>query len=114
MGQVCLQVALEMALANPYRVSINIPDADGHACTYCDGTYKTLFLMLVRTGVQLVLLQVFLGPEPADKDELNKELVERFRNFKGSNRLLFGIQIDKKLEPAVVKKMFLMLLAAKK
>jgi hypothetical protein len=109
----CLQVSLEMSLANPFSVPSIAPTACGNACAYCAGTYDTLFPPLVKTGVQSVLLQVFLGPDSATTAELDKQLVELVRKFKGSNRLMFGINSDKKPEPAAVKKMFLVLLAAK-
>jgi hypothetical protein len=44
---------------------------------------------------------------------LNKELVNAIKNFPGSNCLLFGIKSKKKPEPIMIKKMILMLLAAR-
>ena len=109
----CLQVSLELLLANPYSLPGTSPMACKSARAYCAGTYETLFPPLVKKGVQTVLLQVFLGPELTSTAELDKELVELVRKFKGSNRLLFGVKSDKKPEPSVVKKMFLVLIAAK-
>jgi hypothetical protein len=44
---------------------------------------------------------------------LDKDLVDAVKNFKGSNRLIFGVNSDKPPEPILVKKMLLMLIGAK-
>jgi hypothetical protein len=102
-----------MAMANPYVTAVGIPVSCKTACAYCAGHYKTLKPLLAKEGVQSVLLQAFIGPEPAPKATLDKELVDMVQNYKGSHRLLFGIKSDKKPEASAVKKMFLILLAAK-
>jgi hypothetical protein len=38
---------------------------------------------------------------------LDKELIDTLDNFPGSNRLLFGTNSKKKIEPKLVKKMIL-------
>jgi hypothetical protein len=71
----CLQVCLEIAMANPYVTLAAKSVACKIACAFCAGLYETLFPLLVKAGIQPVLLQVFLGPEPASKATLDKELV---------------------------------------
>jgi hypothetical protein len=109
----CIQSAIEITMANPYLVNDDVPVPCGDACSYCTGLYATLFPTLIKYGVRSVLLQVFLGDDPVSKATLDKELVVAIRKFKGSNRLLFGIKSDKKPEAVTVKKMILVLLAAK-
>jgi hypothetical protein len=73
-----------------------------------------MFPKLVMAGVRTVLLQLFAGPNAmAGRPSIEKEFVTAIRNFKNSNRLLFGVNSDKKPEPKHVKKMIVMLLAAK-
>jgi hypothetical protein len=73
-----------------------------------------MFPVLQKNGVRTVLLQIFLGSAlMQSRPVLDKDLVEAIKNFKGSNRLLFGTNSEKKPEPILVKKLILMLLGAK-
>ena len=59
-------------------------------------------------------MQLFLGGDAIkSKPTLDKELVNAVKNYPGSNRLLFGVNSDRKPEPKLVKQLVLMLLAAK-
>ena len=110
----CLQAKLELKMSNPYLPALIVPTDCGHACSFCLGNYKTMFPRLVKSGVRTVFLQLFLGGDAIkSKPTLDKELVNAVKNYPGSNRLLFGINSDRKPEPKLVMQLVLMLLAAK-
>ena len=114
--QQCLQSSLEVALSNPFLLVPSPPPAPcGVACSYCAGTYDKLFPKLIKAGVRHILLQLFLGESPFDKrPTLEKDFVDAVRKFPRSNSLLFGSKSGKKpSEPVLVKKMTMMLLAAR-
>jgi hypothetical protein len=111
--QHCQQAWMEVKQSNPYVPSSATPFACLDTCAYCLGRYKTMFPRLICSGVQSVFLQLFFGENPMKtRPTLDKELVNAIKKFPGSNRLLFGINSNKKPEPVMVKKMILMLLAA--
>jgi hypothetical protein len=110
----CLQARLELKMSNPYLPPSIVPTDCGHACSYCLGNYKTMFPRLVKSGVRTVMMQLFLGTDAIKtRPTLDKELVDAIKNFPGSNRLLFGVNLDRKPEPKLVKQLLLMLLASK-
>jgi hypothetical protein len=112
--QHCYHYTIEMKMANPYRTISETPVACLDACSYCLGKHKLIFPTLVRHGVTSVLLQLFIGPnQMKTRPVLDKDLVHGIRNFKGSNRSIFGTNSEKKPEPLLVKKLILMLLGAK-
>jgi superfamily II DNA helicase RecQ len=113
LADTCLQSALEVVMANPYIKNDDVPPKCVDSCSHCTGLYTNLFPTLVKSGVWSVLLQVFLGEDSIAKATLDKELVDAIRKFKGSNRVLFGTKSDKKPEAGTVKKMILVLMAAK-
>jgi superfamily II DNA helicase RecQ len=109
----CLQATLECNLSNPYFPTYEVPDACGDACSYCTGKYPTMFPRLIQSGVRTVLLQLFVGANAMPgRPSMEKEFVDAIRKFDSSNRLLFGVNSNKKPEPILVKKMIVMLLAA--
>jgi hypothetical protein len=112
--QHCYHSTIEMKMANPYCGINEVPVACLDACSYCLGKHKTMFPTIVKHGVSSVLFQLFVGPnQMKTRPVLDKDLVQGIRNFKGSNRLMFGTNSDKKPEPLLVKKLILMLLGAK-
>jgi hypothetical protein len=112
--QHCQQAGMELKQSNPYVPLSHVPVACVDACSYCLGRYKTMFPPLIRSGVQAVFLQLYFGVNPMKpRPTLDKELVDAIKHYPGSNRLLFGINSNRKPEPIMIKKMILMLLAAK-
>jgi hypothetical protein len=112
--QHCQQAWMEMKQSNPYIPLSGTPLPCLDACAYCLGRYKTMFPTVVRAGIQSVFLQLYFGENPMKtRPTIDKELVDAIKNYPGSNRLLFGINSNKKPEPVLIKKMILMLLAAK-
>jgi hypothetical protein len=109
----CLQASLEKQLSNPYFDTGQLPEACGDACAYCTGKYSSMFPRIRMAGVRTVLLQLFVGPKAMPgRPSIEKEFVDAIRTFESSNRLLFGVNSNKKPEPILVKKMIVMLLAA--
>jgi superfamily II DNA helicase RecQ len=112
--QHCQQAWMEVKQSNPYVPLSRHPVACLDACAYCLGRYKTMFPTLIRSGVQTVFLQLYFGEHPMkNRPTIDKELVDAIKSYPGSNRLLFGINSNKKPEPVLIKKMIMMLLAAK-
>ena len=110
----CLQARPELKMSNPYIPQTIVLTNCGHACSHCNGNYKTMFPRLIKSGVRTVLLQLFLGSDAIkSRPTLDKELVDAVKNYPGSNRLIFGVNSDRKPEPKLVKQLILMLLAAK-
>jgi hypothetical protein len=110
----CLHSTLEMKMANPYLPVSSPPPPCGSSCSFCLGTYGTLFPHLCKNGVTTVLLQLFTGPNfMKTPTVLDKELVDAIKKYPGSNRLIFGTNTSKKPEPILVKKLILLLLGAK-
>ena len=110
----CIQSYLEMKLANPYLFVPPRPVACDVACTFCTGGYKKLFPKLEKDGVTTIILDLFVGRNAMQVPPvLDKALVEALKNYPGSTPLLFGTNTEKKPEPVLLKKMILMLLAAK-
>jgi hypothetical protein len=68
-----------------------------------------------RLGVQQVLLGIFVGQHPIEgRPTVDDALVTAIRLFPEVQSIVFGIDRSRKLpEPAMVKKLILMLLAAK-
>jgi hypothetical protein len=72
----CLHAALEHKGANPYLAESVMPVACLDSCSFCPGSYKTMFPSLIKSGVRSVLLQLFVGQEQMptrpklDKDQL--------------------------------------------
>jgi hypothetical protein len=84
------------------------------SCAYCTGLYKTVFPTIVKAGVTMVLLQLFNGSNLMKTPAiLDKDLVDAIKKYPGSNRLIFGTNTEKRPEPILVKKLILMLMAAK-
>jgi hypothetical protein len=110
----CIQASLEMTLANPYLFLPARPVSCDEACTFCTGGYKKLFPKLDKSGVTSIVLDIFVGQNAMQVPAvLDKALVDALKAYPGSNRLLFGTNSEKKPEPVMVKKMILMLLAAR-
>ena len=110
----CLQSSLEMTLANPYLFVPARPVSCADACTFCTGGYKKLFPKLDKSGVTSIVLDLFVGPNAMKVPAvLDKALVDALKVYPGSNRLLFGTNSEKKPEPVLLKKMIMMLLAAR-
>ena len=112
--QQCYHATMERLMANPYVSNTIRPSACFDACSFCKARVVPIFPSLVKEGVRTVLMQLFLGPlSMVTRPVIDKALVDSIRNFKGSNRLIFGVNSDKKPEPLLVKKTILMLLAAR-
>jgi hypothetical protein len=110
----CIQSGLEMKLADPYLFIPPIPIACIDACTFCTGGYKKLFPKLSKSGVTTIFLDLFVGPNAMQAQAvLDKALVDALKKYPGSNRVLFGTNSDRKPEPVMLKKMILVLLAAR-
>jgi superfamily II DNA helicase RecQ len=110
--QQCYHAYLEMKLANPYDSSPLRPMNCLDSCSYCLGS--PIFPSISKDGVRTVLMQIFLGQsQMRSRPILDKDLVDGIKNFDGSNRLIFGTNTNKKPEPVLVKKLILMLLAAR-
>jgi hypothetical protein len=111
--QFCLNAALELKMGNPYLVSQERPPPCLDSCAYCTGRYKTLFPTIIKAGVTTVLLQLFNGSNLMKMPAvLDKDLVDAIKKYPGSNRMIFGVNTDKRPEPVLVKKLVLMLIAA--
>jgi hypothetical protein len=79
------------------------------------GDYSGIIPKVRRLGVQQVLLGIFVGQHPIEgRPTVDDALVTAIRLFPEVQSIVFGIDRSRKLpEPAMVKKLILMLLAAK-
>jgi hypothetical protein len=115
----CLQLTLENISANPFTpADSTIADNGvpcGNSCSFCLGDYARIFPKVRRLGVQEVLLGVFVGQHPIEgRPTVDDALVTAIRLFPEVQSIVFGRDRSRKLpEPAMVKKLILMLLAAK-
>ena len=67
-----------------------------------------MFPKLLKSGVQTVFMQLFLGSNPIKSyPTLDKDLVLALRHFPGSNRVMFGMNSEKRPEPKSIKQMIL-------
>jgi hypothetical protein len=73
----CQQASLEKKMANPCVSESACPRSCLDSCTFCSGGYRTLFPKLVKSGVQSVLLNLFVDQSGMkSKPSLEKELVD--------------------------------------
>jgi hypothetical protein len=67
----------------------------------------------VKNGVQSVFFDVFLGENAVDNLTLGNNLISAIQQYPASNNLQFGWKGNNKPEPCHLKKVVLMLVAAK-
>jgi hypothetical protein len=79
------------------------------------GDYSRIFPKVRCLGVQQVLLGIFVGQHPIEgRPAVDDALVTAIRLFPEVQSIVFGMDRSRKSpEPAMVKKLILMLLAAK-
>jgi hypothetical protein len=115
----CLHSMLAYRLANPYLTTtsdVGLPPCptDAPQCSYCNGSLALQFPKLAKAGVQTVLFDVFLGDNaPTTPLTLGDSLISAIRQYPRSNNLMFGWLATNKPEPRHLKKVVLMLVAAK-
>jgi hypothetical protein len=114
----CLHSLLAYRLANPYLPTSDVAlppcPTDAPQCSYCNGALASQFPKLVKAGVQTVLFDVFLGERASTAPlTLGDSLISAIREYPLSNNLMFGWLAANKPEPRHLKKVVLMLVAAK-
>jgi hypothetical protein len=113
----CLHSLLAHRLANPYLPISDVPlppcPNDGPQCSYCNGSLASQFPKLQKEGVQTVFFDVFLGDSATGHLTLGESLISAVRQYLGSNSLMFGWKATNKPEPRNVKKVVLLLVAAR-
>jgi hypothetical protein len=105
-------------LANPHLPPSNValpPCPTGAPqCSCCNGTLASQFPKLVKAGVQTVLFDLFLGEHASTAPlTLGDSLISAIWQHPLSNNLMFGWLASNKPEPRHLKKVVLMLVAAK-
>jgi hypothetical protein len=112
----CLHCILERRLANPYsRVStMHVPlDPCVDACDFCIGTYKSLFPAIVKVNLRKALLDLFIGEYAMEAPTIDKVFVDGLKSYPSAQLLIFGSKAKGCPEPRNVKKVILMLIAAR-
>ena len=113
----CLHVLLARRLANPFLPISDVPLApcsnDTPQCSYCSGSLVSQFPKLLKAGVQTVFFDIFLGDNATGHLTLGDSLITSVRQYPASNNLMFSWKATNKPEPRNVKKVVLMLVAAK-
>jgi hypothetical protein len=115
----CLHCLLARRLSNPYLPSLlrDIPlppcPSDGPQCSFCNGSLASQFPKVLKDGVQTVLFDIFLGENAVGNLTLGDTLISVVRQYPTSNNLMFGWKATNKPEPRHLKKLVLMLVAAK-
>jgi hypothetical protein len=115
----CLQLTLETISANPFTPADSTIAGNGvpcgNSCSFCLGDYSRIFPKVRRLGVQQVLLGIFVGQHSIEgQPTADKALVTAIRLFPEVQLMVLGMDRSCKLpEPVMVKKLILMLLAAK-
>jgi hypothetical protein len=115
----CLHSLLAISLSNPFLPisvrSIPLPPCptDAPQCSYCNGSLASQFPKVVKTGVQSVLFDIFLGEHATGNLTLGDTLIVALRQYPSSNNLMFGWKANNKPEPRHLKKVVLLLLSAK-
>jgi hypothetical protein len=115
----CLHSLLAIRLSNPFLATAvrNLPlptcPPEAPQCSYCNGSLANQFPKVLKQGVQSVLFDVFLGEHAEGNMTLGEGLITALRQYPASNFLVFGWKATNKPEPRHLKKLVLMLLAAK-
>ena len=115
----CLQLTLETISANPFTPADSIIADNrvpcGNSCSFCLGDYARIFPKVRHLGVQQVLLGIFVGQHRIEgRPTVDDALVTAIRLFPEVQSIVFGMDRSRKSpEPAMVKKLILMLLAAR-
>ena len=103
-----------MFASNPYS-RIDVPPMHcGTACSYCIADYSKMFPPIIRQGACQILVDLYSGEKRISEVILfDPVLLNAIRKYHNCNRLLFGVNTNKRPTPIIVKKTMLMLLAAK-
>ena len=111
----CIHSFIANKASNPFLLERNIfPPPCNDSCSFCLGDYKEIFKPVVRNGVVSVLLDLFVGEhQTPSRAYLGSVLVKAIVKYKNANRIIFGVNSNKAPAKILVKKLILLLLAAR-
>jgi hypothetical protein len=111
----CLQLILEDVAANPFASMNDTCLLCGVGCSFCLGDYPRIFPRIRHLGVERVLLGIFVGQYPIQgRPAVDDALVTAIQKFPEVQSIIFGMDRSRKSpEPQLIKKLILMLLAAR-
>ena len=114
----CIKSVLAHKASNPFTRDSNtpvyLPHPCKYSCSFCLGDYTDITPPLNRAGVCIVLMDLFSGSNRIGGDiTFLPVLCDKIKIYPGCNRLVFGVNSKKPPAPIMVKKMLLVLIAAK-
>ena len=113
----CLKSVLTHKCANPFLhvqgTPIYLPPPCLYSCSFCCNKYNDLCPPLVRDGVFLVLMDLFLGDNIIAGDiTFVPVLLDKIKKYPNSDCILFGVNSDKEPALVTIKEMLLILIAS--
>jgi hypothetical protein len=111
----CLQLILKDVATNPFASMNDTRLSCGVGYSFCLGDYPRIFPRICRLGVERVLLGIFVGHYPIQgRPTVGDALVTAIQKFPEVQSIIFGMDRSRKSpEPQLIKKLILMLLAAR-
>ena len=110
----CLNSKFAWEASKPYKNRGDLPPQCNDACSYCVGDYKKMFPPVIKEGVCLVLMDLYSGENRISGTiTFDPVLLTAIKKYPDCNRLVFGVDTNKSPTPIQVKKLILVLLAAK-
>ena len=110
----CLNSKFAWEASNPYKNRGEFPPQYNDACSYCVGDYKKIFPPIIKEGVCLVLMDLYSGENRISGTiTFDLVLLTAIRKYPDYNRLVFGVDTNNSPTTIQVKKLILVLLAAK-
>jgi hypothetical protein len=119
----CLHSKLEIAASDPFlRGALANPEPAAclTSCSFCRGEYSKLFPKVRRSGLRKVIFDIYLDPDKRVDSTLtiDDSLITSIRQYKDdagvdSMFLILGSVAQGSMKPIDVKKVILILLAAK-
>ena len=113
----CIKSVLAHKASNPFITDKNTPVYLPHpclnSCSFCLGEYSDIAPPLNRAGVCIILMDLFSGTNRISGDiTFMPVLLDHIKKYPGCNRLVFGVNSNKRPAPIQIKKMLLVLISA--
>ena len=82
-------------------------------CSFCQGEYGSITPPISRSGVFIILIDLFSGNDRISGDiTFVPVILDKIKKYPGCNQLVFGMNSKKEPQPIMVKMMLLVLIAA--
>ena len=113
----CIKSVLAHKASNPFgrdrNTPVYLPHPCQYSCSFCLGDYGEFIPSLNCAGVCMLLMDLFSVSNRISGDiTFITVLLDHIKKYKGCNRLVFGVNINKSPQPIMIKKMLLVLIAA--